>query len=195
MEPCFKRGEDALKGKRVILLTGPPRSGKSTVAAKTAELLKSMGFKVGGVLTLEMVGDRGRIGFKLLDLWRGREGILALAGLGGPRIGKYGVNLGDLRDIGAGAIDIAIQECDLIIIDEIGPMELLSEDFRGSVARALECGKPVLATIHYRMEDRLVREAKSRGDSILIEVSPSNRGELPAKLREAISNLLGGGLR
>ncbi|MEM3023157.1 MAG: NTPase [Candidatus Bathyarchaeia archaeon] len=185
-----------MDGKRVILLTGPPRSGKSTVAAKTAELLKAMGFKVGGVLTLEMVGERGRMGFKLLDLWRGREGILALAGLGGgPRIGKYRVNLGDLRDIGASAIDIAIQECDLIIIDEIGPMELLSGDFRGSVAKALECGKPVLATIHYRMGDRLVREAKNRGDSVLIEVSPSNRGELPAKLREAISNLLGGGLR
>lgn len=185
-----------MDGKRVILLTGPPRSGKSTVAAKTAELLKAMGFKVGGVLTLEMAGERGRIGFKLVDLWRGREGVLALAGLrGGPRIGKYVVNLGDLRDIGAGAIDAAIRECDLIIIDEIGPMELLSEEFRGSIARALECGKPVLATIHYRMEDGLVRDAKGRGDSILIEVSPSNRGELPAKLCEAISGLLGGGLK
>ncbi len=180
----------------MILLTGPPRSGKSTVVAKTAELLKAMGFKVGGVLTLEMAGERGRIGFKLLDLWRGREGVLALAGLkGGPRIGRYWVNLGDLRDIGAGAIDIAIRECDLIIIDEIGPMELLSEEFRGSIARAFECGKPVLATVHYRMGDRLVREAKNRGDSILIEVSPLDRGELPAKLCEAISGLLGGGLR
>jgi nucleoside-triphosphatase len=185
-----------LGGKRVILLTGPPRSGKSTVVARTAERLKAMGFKVGGVLTLEMAGERGRIGFKILDLWRGREGTLAMVGLGGgPRIGKYGVNLGDLREVGARAIDAAIEECDLIIIDEIGPMELLSDEFRGSVARALECGKPVLATIHYRMDDEFVRRAKGRGDALLIEVSPSNREGLPERLCEAISRLIPGELR
>jgi nucleoside-triphosphatase THEP1 len=58
-----------------------------------------------------------------LDLGFGATGMLADETGDGPQLGKYRVHLDDLDRIGAQAVDNALNS-DLIIVDEIVPMEL-----------------------------------------------------------------------
>ena len=69
-------------------------------------------------------------------------------------MGKYHVNLEDLDNIGAQAIMQALEKCDVIAIDEIGPMELFSQKFKQAVTKALESQKLVLAVVHLKPKTR-----------------------------------------
>ena len=165
--------------KRVLLLTGSPGVGKTTVLLRVVESLKAKGYSVGGMVSREVRSDRTRIGFEILDLGSGRRGWLAHVNQKvGPRLGKYRVNLEDLDNIGANAIVSAAENFDVVVIDEIGPMELFSEKFRGAVRKAVEGGKLVVGVVHWKARDRLIDEVKSREDTEVILVTSENRDKL-----------------
>ena len=108
-----------------IGLTGKPRVGKSTLIKSLIKDLKAMGVSVGGMLTAD-IRERGvRIGFSIEDISTEEQGILAHIRLHGSiRVGKYILNLSDLDSLGANSILNAVVYSDIIVIDEIGPMEL-----------------------------------------------------------------------
>lgn len=165
--------------KRITLITGTAGSGKTTVIMKVAEALKTQGYKIGGMTSREKRIDIARVGFEIQDLATQKQGWLAhMNQPSGPRIGKYRVNLNDLGNIGAKAITDAVQTADVIFIDEIGPMEFCSQGFRQAVLQAMDSGKPVVATIHFRATDAFVRNIKARPDAALIEVTHENRNTL-----------------
>ena len=98
-----------------------------------------------------------RVGFEILDLTNGKHGWLAHVNQkSGPQVGKYHVNLADLENIGATAITQATEKCDVVAIDEIGPMELFSQKFKQAVVQALDSKKPVLAVVHGKAQDPLI---------------------------------------
>jgi nucleoside-triphosphatase len=97
-------------------------------------------------------------------------------------VGKYRVNIEDLNAIGAQAILDAVENCDVIAIDEIGPMELFSEKFKEAARRALESRKFAVAIVHWKAQDVLISEARKREDAEIIAVTYENR----EKLHEAI---------
>jgi len=173
---------------RHIFLTGRPGVGKTSVLLQAVELLKAKGFRTGGMISRES-RDRGvRMGFEIVDLETGRKGWLAHANQPtGPRVGKYRVNLGDLNTLGVGSILRAVEEADIIVIDEIGPMELFSEAFIEAVTEALSSEKPVLGTVHYRARDPLVVAIKKRKDAKIIEVTRENRGRLSKLIVQEIA--------
>ena len=165
--------------KRVLLLTGNPGIGKTTVLMKTISTLKENGCSIGGMLSCEIRKGRTRIGFKILDLNRGKSGWLAHTNQkSGPQIGKYRVNLENLTRIGAQAITYAVTNCCVVVIDEIGPMELCSSNFRDSVYKALESGKTILAVVHLKTNDKFAKEVKTRNDSESFLVTQENRDTL-----------------
>jgi nucleoside-triphosphatase len=165
--------------KRVWLLTGNPGVGKTTIMLKVVEGLRATGYSVGGMISREVRSYGIRVGFEVLDLGDGRHGWLAhMNQPGGPRIGKYSVNVNDLDNVGAEAIVKAVEGSDVICVDEIGPMELFSEKFREAVRRAVESEKLVMGIVHWRARDRLIDEVKARGDAEIIVVSIENRGKL-----------------
>jgi len=174
---CFKR--ESLLKKRVLLITGSPGTGKTSVLLKTIDALKARGYSVGGVISREARAGWTRVGFEILDLGSGRRGWLAHVNRKvGPRVGKYGVNLEDLEDIGANAIVNAAENFDVVAIDEIGPMELFSEKFKEAVKKAVECGKVVVGVVHWKARDRLIEEVKNREDTEILEVTSENRNKL-----------------
>jgi nucleoside-triphosphatase len=174
----------------LILLTGEPGCGKSTVVSKVILKLKSRGVIVGGCLTMERREKGVRTGFGLQDLTNGGEGELASVRASvGPKVGKYRVNLKELAGLGARSLNDAAARSELIVIDELGPMELVSPEFRRAVTACLDSGKPMLAVVHQRMDDDLLSEMKRRA-SETIEVTEKERDDLPyglvARLAEAI---------
>ncbi|MFB3889938.1 MAG: NTPase [Candidatus Bathyarchaeia archaeon] len=177
--------------KRVFLLTGSPSVGKTTVLAKAVELLKAQGYSVGGMLSREVREGGVRVGFEILDPASGRWGWLAHVNQkNGPLVGKYRVNLSDLEGIGAQAILDALAKSDVVAVDEIGPMELFSAKFKEATRKALANDKPVLAVVHWKAQDRLVLEAKSRLDAETKVVTMENRELLPAALASATVEFL-----
>jgi nucleoside-triphosphatase len=169
--------------KRVLLLTGNPGVGKTTILIKTVEALKAEGISVGGMISREAREDNVRVGFEIIDLTNNRHGWLAhITQRTGPQVGKYHVNLEDLENIGATAIVEAVEKCDVIAIDEIGPMEFFSQKFKQAVKQALESRKVVLAVVHAKARDQLINEVKRREDAEIFTVTLANRDSLPEEL-------------
>jgi nucleoside-triphosphatase len=161
-----------------LLLTGPPGCGKTTIIQR---VLAKLAFPAGGFYTQEVRQGGARLGFDLLTL-DGRRGVLARLGLHSPhRVGKYGVDLKALDEIGAGAVRQALENGWLVVVDEIGPMELLSPRFRAVVEEALESPHPLLATVVQR-KTPFTDAIKRRPDVTLIEVNPGNRDALVESL-------------
>ncbi|MBN1245397.1 NTPase [Candidatus Bathyarchaeota archaeon] len=177
--------------KRVLLLTGNPGTGKTTVLMKAVSTLKEKGYCVGGMISREAREGGTRVGFEILDLSSGRRGWLAHVNQkAGPQVGKYRVNKEDLDFIGAKAIADAVEKCAVIAIDEIGPMELFSEKFKEAVRKALESRKPVLAVVHWKAKDRLISEAKRREDSETLTVTQENRDKMPETIAQKVLTFL-----
>ncbi|MEM3788944.1 MAG: nucleoside-triphosphatase, partial [Candidatus Bathyarchaeia archaeon] len=82
-----------------------------------------------------------------------------------------------------------------VAIDEIGPMELFSENFRQAVAKALESGKLVIAVVHWKARDKLIDDAKARKDAEIFNVTFGNRDELHKVIVQKAEEFLKGGVR
>jgi len=175
---------------RKILLTGRPGVGKTTLLIETIRELEDRGLKVGGMVSREVRDGSVRVGFEISDLASGHKGWLAhVEQPEGPQIGKYRVNLEDLVGIGVNAINRAAADStiSIIAIDEIGPMELCSEDFRKAVEKAVEAEKPLIGTIHYKVRSTLIEQIRSRSDVKILEITYDNRSYLK---KEILNELL-----
>ncbi len=164
-----------------ILLTGPPRIGKTTLIMRVIEKIKNR--EVGGFYTEEIREKGIRKGFKILTP-DGSEGVLSHVNYNGKyRVGRYKVNIDDLENIAVKSILNALEK-DTIIIDEVGKMELVSEKFRDAVMKALDTGK-VLGTIKLG-RDEFTEEIRMRKDTEIIGVTFQNRDTLVNRLVEEI---------
>jgi len=157
-----------------ILICGPPGVGKTTLIKK---ILKKTNLRAGGFYTEEIRGRSNRVGFKIISL-DNQEGILAHINIkDSQRVGRYGVNINDLENIGARSLEQALKNDDLIIIDEIGRMEVFSEEFKEKVLDCLSSKKIVLAAISM-VGDKFISNIKRRDDIILFKVTKENRDKL-----------------
>jgi len=161
-----------------ILISGPPGVGKTTLIKK---ILENLNLKVGGFYTEEIKENKNRIGFKIISL-DNQEGILAHISIKGmKRVGRYGVNIYDLENIGVKSLSRALRDEELIVIDEIGKMEIFSDKFKEKVLDCLNSEKFVLATIGIG-GDKFIFQIKERNDVIIFKMNRDNRDELVDKV-------------
>ena len=171
---------------KALFLTGTPGVGKTTVLLKAVEALQKQGLKPGGMVSREVREAGIRVGFQLRDLASGRTGWLShVRNPTGPQIGQYRVNLTDLEAIGVKAIEDALKrdEIGLVVIDEVGPMELFSRAFKEAFREALGSSKPLLGVLHQRTRDRAIDEARSNPRVTVVEVTYRNRDLLPERVK------------
>jgi len=136
-----------------IIITGKPRSGKSTLALSLISELRLKGKWVSGILTPEIIKNKEMTGFRIIDIASDETKVLASVDGKGPRIGNYYVNLEELDYITQKFIDHS-ESADVIIIDEIGKMEMLSEKFRNMVEKVFVMNKPVIAVVNMEMMEQ-----------------------------------------
>jgi nucleoside-triphosphatase len=179
--------------KRILLLTGSPGVGKTSVLVRIVESLKAKGYSVGGMVSREVRVGSGRVGFEILDLNTGRKGWLAhVAQKQGPQVGRYRVNIGDLEGIGVGAITNAVASSDVVVMDEIGPMELYSQKFKEAVRKAAQSPKLLVGVVHWKAADGLITEINGRDDAEVHLVTLENRESLHVLVLEEALDFLSG---
>ena len=166
--------------KRVYLLTGRPGTGKTRLIK---EAIAGVGNKAGGFYTEEIRSSGGvRLGFRLVTL-DGQSAILAHVNIQSRyRVGKYGVDIESLDRVGIPALQRAAQECEVVVVDEIGKMELFSNSFRETVLQIIKSGKKVLGTIMFTTNP-WADAIKSRPEVGLIPVTGANYNIVLEELR------------
>jgi nucleoside-triphosphatase len=157
----------------IIILTGAPGIGKSTAVLRTARALKDRGLNVGGIVSREQRSNNIRIGFEFIDLMTNDRNVLASIAGNGPKIGKYFINLGGCR-FAAERLSVAVKNSDVIICDEIGPMELKSREFTDSVKKLLDVNKKVIVVLHQKIHHPLTEQFKKKS-SLIIDLNLENR--------------------
>ncbi|MBN1147364.1 MAG: NTPase [Anaerolineales bacterium] len=168
---------------KALLLTGRPGCGKTTLIRKVVAALDR---PAGGFYTREIRSEGRRLGFEIVTL-DGRSAVLAHVDFRSPqRVGKYGLELRALDDLGLSAVQAALQAGELVVIDEIGPMESRSARFRQAVLHVLESRAPLLGTIASRSAPFSDQVKRHPGVS-LVEVTPANRDLLAQRILEMLS--------
>lgn len=158
----------------IILLTGRPGCGKTTLIQRVlARLTKP----AGGFYTQEIRQGGVRKGFEIITLDGGRGVLAHINSSSENRISKYGVELSALENLAIPALLDAVKHKKLVVIDEIGPMEILSPQFRQIVLKILESNTNVLGSIVGRSTS-FTDQIKSRPEIMLMDLTPENREEL-----------------
>jgi nucleoside-triphosphatase len=157
----------------IIVLTGTPGVGKTTIVMSVANKLKARNINVGGVVSREVRTNNIRTGFEFIDIATNDRRVLASITETGPRVGKYYVNLSGCQ-FAADRMTKALISSDVVICDEIGPMELKSNEFTYAARNLLKTDKRVIAVVHQKLENVLVNEFKGKS-SFLISINLENR--------------------
>ena len=167
---------------RTLLITGLPGVGKTTILKQVAQIL---GLRAGGFYTEEIRGPGGRKGFRLVTLG-GREAVMAHVDIRTRnRVGRYGVDVATLDAVGVVAMREAVQSREVVVIDEIGKMELFSGEFLGAVLKAVSSPKIVIATVMHKSHT-WVDALKAMPQVTVWQVTKSNRDEMAGRVVEWI---------
>jgi nucleoside-triphosphatase len=160
--------------KRNLLITGLPGVGKTTLVKKLSEELKHL--HPVGFYTEEIREEGVRKGFELISL-NGKRGLLSHKEIKSPfRVGSYRVDIKSFETL-IDSIPFFDPSNPLIIIDEIGKMECLSDRFKNFLKKIFDSGKLVIATIAFKGSG-LIAEIKERQDIKLFEMTKDNRDSL-----------------
>jgi nucleoside-triphosphatase len=164
-------------GSNVLLLTGTPGIGKTTVIRRVATGLDVAWIR--GFYTKEIREHGARQGFRLAG-FDGFERTIAHVSLPKDhRVGKYGVDVAALDE--AAALLAPDPTAQVYLIDEIGKMECLSGRFVAAVRNLLAGPAPVVATVGLR-GGGFIAEVRRLPGCALWEVTRANREAFPARV-------------
>jgi nucleoside-triphosphatase len=172
-----------------ILVEGRPGSGKTTVAARLADLLAERSIEVRGFVTHELREAGRRIGFAVETVDGRRAKLAHVSFAGRPRVGRYGVDLAAFERVALPALAEPPRGA-VVLIDELGKMELASEPFREAVSRLFDAPVDLVATVHL-FRHPFTDGLKRRPDVERVRVTRYGRDELPETLADRLGTRRG----
>ncbi|XP_015760593.1 PREDICTED: cancer-related nucleoside-triphosphatase homolog [Acropora digitifera] len=193
----------ASSSKRHVLLTGSPGVGKTTLCQKLFEVLKEKGIQIQGFYTEEVrTSPKGsRVGFDVVTL-NGQRGVLArIKGIvvsftqkpfklilpSRPHAGKIRPQhqVKSFEQLALPTIKISSVSNTVVVVDEIGKMELFSQSFVNLVRELFASPQAtILATVPITKQRPIpfVDELKCREDVTLIEVTRNTSDDLVSEV-------------
>ncbi|MDR0334719.1 MAG: NTPase [Methanomassiliicoccaceae archaeon] len=166
-----------------IGITGLPGAGKTKTLLRVIEMLSVEELKIGGMITEPIMDGRRKVGFSVQDIVSKENSIFAHIDIESRIMdGKMGVDLAKFESVAVNAIRAACETCDIIVIDEVGKVEVESQAFIDAVKFTLDAGKPMILTLHKKSRNPLLQDIRRRDDVRILEVTPTNRNLLPHKI-------------
>ncbi len=161
-----------------ILITGPPRCGKSTLISKLIEHYSKKNYVIFGFKTPEVRNNDGnRVGFDLEDIFSGKKTQLARIGNYKTqfKLGKYRIFIDKFEKLILKLELIQNKKVDLIVLDEIGKMELFSRKFQEFVKKIFRSNISIIATIGKKMQHPLKDYILNVPEVILFNLTRQNQ--------------------
>lgn len=160
-------------------ITGLPKAGKTVLLRRLIKALKAQGLKVGGLISPEESHHGTRTGFYVKDIASGKIARLADVDADGPKVSKYHVDVKSFEGVAVPAMK-AFGDYDVIVIDEVGPMELKSAKFSDLLDDILDSDTPLIASLHQEFASKFV----VNGEVVLL--AENNREAVYDELLESI---------
>jgi nucleoside-triphosphatase len=173
-----------------LLLEARPGAGKTTAFRRLAGLLREAGAAVAGFTTEELRERGRRVGFTVESMDGAREALAHVDLPGPPRVGRYGVDLEAFERVALPALEAPALEASpgaVVLIDELGKMELASGRFRTAVEELFNSALPLAATLQvarHPFTEALTR----RRDVEVVRLTAANRDALPERLAELLTS-------
>ena len=175
----------------VALVSGGIGAGKTTICQKVVESARTRGFTCGGLLTPALVEHGRKVGIVGVELRSNERKVMAHIDrdLGGPRVGCYYFTADAFPWANAVIASAVEAGCDLLVVDEIGPLELIQGgglisalDLLDAIPRALIVVRLSLVdTLRHRLQTR--RWPASASPSLRVFVTTLNsRDRLPEEI-------------
>ncbi|XP_073843494.1 cancer-related nucleoside-triphosphatase homolog [Musca autumnalis] len=183
------------KNLSIVLLSGLPGVGKTTLIRKVCqELLEKHNINCDGFYTEEVRdSNRQRIGFDVITITDNKSSKLARtdANIKCPFVGKYAVFVKEFEDL---ALPLLRQSktLQLLVMDEIGKMELKSKRFESAVYNCVEVGATIFATVPFEMRQPLplVEKLKTHPKAKTIVVTKENRNHLQNEIVDILLKMI-----
>lgn len=172
-------------GLHKLLLEGPPRIGKTTVVRRLIARLQQANLPVGGFTTRELRERGHRVGFLAEDINGGAAVIAHVDWTSGPAVGRYHVDVSAFEEVALPALQRALEQGAVVVLDELGRMELASTAFVNAVHQLFSRDATLVATVHV-VAHPVTDALKQRPDVQTVEVTRENRNELPRRLSESV---------
>ncbi len=164
-----------------FFIIGSPKVGKTTLLKKLVnELGKESGRKIGGFISPEERHYGTRTGFSVMDIESGKTNVLASIEGDGPRVGKYHVDVKSFESIALPAMD---RNYEIMIIDEIGIMELKSQKFSDKLDELIDSRASIVATLHRDLVDRYGLYGE------IFELTQENRERVYFQIKERLGEV------
>tara|TARA_B100000579_G_scaffold406547_1_gene393065 strand:+ start:834 stop:1394 length:561 start_codon:yes stop_codon:yes gene_type:complete len=171
-----------------VAISGQPGTGKTKTVLRIAKMVEEK-FNIGGFTTHPIEEDGEIVGYNLKDFITQEEELSASVRWDvkpkvpgrNPESTPLGIRLDAVNRIATASVQRAIEESDLILVDEVGKLVSESKEFSAVLKEALKCGKPMLITMHKRSRNPLLQSIRKRDDLRTLEVTPINSAILPSK--------------
>lgn len=169
-----------------MIVTGEVGSGKTQACAAAAARLRDLGWRTGGVLSLGVWAGDKKVAIDALDVRSGDMRRLAehtnenhcTHGPATPGWRFHAETIAWCNSLLSAAAD-----CDLLVVDELGPLEFESGEGLIQGMRALDDGRFRLGLVVVR--PRLVHAAQRRWPGAQV-LNLSGPEEVPAKVKRLI---------
>ncbi len=178
----------------IILLTGARRIGKSTMCQRLVEEGRRRGKRLGGFTSPAIFSPQGqKTGAYLQDVRTGEMRLqYSTDQSAGPQVGPFAMEE-EVLQWGIHLVRESLRAGDdLVIIDEIGPLELMKGQGFAPLLRDLECfpRASVLIVVRPELVEALRERLAGMGHTpiLLVEVTRGNRDRLPAELARRLWN-------
>ena len=171
---------------KIIIITGEQGSGKTTFLSKLIKHLKAEGISIGGFIAHGFWKDNIRHKFELEDLQTGDRILLSQTEPveGWEKFSRFYFNPEGFEFGGKILLPERLKNTDLVVIDEIGPFELLGNGWRKAIDKLFKkTNKPMIWVCRKSILKELVAEFDLQSYRIynISEETPENLSPIIVK--------------
>jgi nucleoside-triphosphatase THEP1 len=160
----------------IILVTGPKFSGKSSFIERLAKELHDAGLEPAGYFQRGLFDENGRkTGYQLVSIHDATT--LPLAHRESPN-SQWVFNDGAFRT----AADKAPSNCDVFVLDEVGPLELSGKGHASLLAKVCDVSVPLVLVVREELSNEFETMLPGSRRVIIIRFVPGKEEELAERI-------------